>query len=65
MQVIVHELVSRVRTLDAESVLAPATFARIVEAVLEAVREESAHRKRVAEEHALENYQELTAKRRL
>lgn len=64
MEVIIHELVSRVRTLDTDSVLAPATFRRIVEAVLEAVREDSAHQKRVAEEHTLDNYQEFSAKRR-
>ena len=64
MQVIIHDLVSNVRTVDTDSVLAPATLARIVAAVLKAVREDADHQARIVEEHALENYQELTQKRR-
>jgi len=58
MQVIIDEVVSNVRALSGESVLAPETMRRIVEAVLEAVRAERDHADRVAEEGSLRNYQQ-------
>ncbi len=59
MRVCVNECKSEIRALNADSVLAPTTFACIVEAVLERVREESDHQKRAAKERTL---QELCGK---
>ena len=63
MQVIIHELLSKVRALDGDSMLAPATMARIVEAVLDAMRAETDHQQHIAEEQSLKNYQQFNQHR--
>jgi hypothetical protein len=50
MQVIIDEVISRVRAIDGRSALAPETMRAIVETVLAAVREEMAHDQRVQRE---------------
>lgn len=55
MQVIIDEVISRVRAIDGRSALAPETTRAIVEMVLAAVREEMAHDERVRNERALDN----------
>jgi hypothetical protein len=52
MQVIIDEVISRVRTIDGRSALAPETMRAIVDAVLAAVREEMAHDERVRQERS-------------
>jgi hypothetical protein len=52
MQVIIDEVVSRVRAIDGRSALAPETMRAIVDTVLAAVREEMAHDRRVRQERA-------------
>lgn len=47
MQVIIDEVISRVRAIDGRSALAPETMRAIVDTVLAAVREEMAHDQRV------------------
>jgi hypothetical protein len=54
MQVIIEEIISNVRAMDRDSVLAPDTLRQIVEACLRAVREERAHGERSAEERAVD-----------
>jgi hypothetical protein len=46
MQVEIQEIVSTVRTVDGESLLAPQTLARIVAAVLAAMEARTAHDER-------------------
>jgi hypothetical protein len=55
MQVIIDEVVSRVRAVDGRSALAPETMRAIIEKVLECVREEMAHDERVRRERATNN----------
>ena len=55
MQVIIDEVVSRVRAIDGRSALAPETMRAIVEMVLAAVREEAAHEERVRCERSVNN----------
>ncbi|WP_413935792.1 hypothetical protein [Nitrospira sp. BLG_1] len=50
MQVIIDEVISRVRAIDGRSALAPETLRAIVDTVLAAVREEMAHDQRVMRE---------------
>ena len=50
MQVIIDEVISRVRAIDGRSALAPETLKTIVDTVLAAVREEMAHDQRVMRE---------------
>lgn len=50
MQVIIDEVISRVRAIDGRSALAPETLRAIVDSVLAAVREEMAHDERVMQE---------------
>lgn len=50
MQVIIDEVISRVRAIDGGSALAPETMRAIVDTVLAAVREEMAHDQRVTRE---------------
>jgi len=50
MQVIIDEVISRVRAIDGGSALAPETMRAIVDTVLAAVREEMAHDQRVMRE---------------
>ncbi len=58
MQVIINELVSKVRAIDGQSVLSPSTLQRIVETVLEAVQQDEDHTQRTSEERSLNNYQQ-------
>ncbi len=60
MAVIIEELVSHVRAVDSESLLAPATLARLVEAVMQAIDDNDAVRERVSEEQSLLNAQQLS-----
>jgi len=55
MQVIIDEVVSRVRAIDGASALAPETMRSIVDAVMAALREEMAHDRRICEERSLDN----------
>lgn len=64
MQVIINELVSKIKLLDGGSMLSPETLNRIVAAVMEAVREEQDHQQRVKDEHSLENVHERAERRR-
>ncbi len=50
MDVQIGEMVSTVRAVDGESLLSPQTMARIVNAVMRAVREDQEHAKRVGQE---------------
>lgn len=50
MEVIINEIVSSVRAVDSETLLAPETLNRILHAVLEAVREQQEHQDRVSAE---------------
>lgn len=60
MAVIIEELVSHVRALDSESLLAPETLARLVEAVMQAVEDKDALQQRVSDEQSLLNAQQLS-----
>jgi hypothetical protein len=52
MEVYINDIMSTVHAVDGESLLTPQTQAKIVRAVLEAVREQEEHRMRVrAEKH--------------
>jgi hypothetical protein len=53
MEVIIGEVVSNVRTVDSNSLLAPRTMQQIVTAVLEALRRRDEHDKRVREEQQI------------
>jgi hypothetical protein len=53
MDVHIGELTSTIRAVDEDSVLAPAVMERIVAAVLKAVQDAEAHRKRVEAERRL------------
>ena len=55
MQVIIDEVVSRVRAIDGASALAPETMRDIVEAVMTALRAEMAHDEQICEERSLDN----------
>lgn len=55
MQVIIDEVISRIRAIDGRSALAPETMRAIVETVLAAVREEMAHDQRVQRERGSGN----------
>ena len=63
MQVIINELVSKIKVLDGNSLLSPETLNRIVATVMEAVREELDHKQRVKDEHSLENVHERAERR--
>jgi hypothetical protein len=54
MQVIVDEIVTTVRAVDGDSVLAPKTLQAIVRAVLQAVAEQKAHERRAEAELRLD-----------
>jgi hypothetical protein len=47
MQVEINEVVSTVRAVDGDALLAPQTLSRIVSAVLKALQDVEAHRSRV------------------
>ncbi len=53
MDVHIGDIVSTVRTGDGDSLLAPQTLAKIVEAVLLAVQEQEEHRSRVRAEQRI------------
>jgi hypothetical protein len=53
MEVHINDIVSSVRTVDGDSLLAPQTLAKIVQAVLAAVREQEEHRMRVRAEQRI------------
>lgn len=55
MQVIIDEVVSRVRAVDGRSALGPETTRALVEMVLAALRQEVAHDERVRNERAVNN----------
>jgi len=55
MQVIIDEVVSRVRAIDGRSALGPETTRALVEMVLAALREEMAHDERIRTERAVNN----------
>ena len=50
MDVTINEVVSTVRTVDGDALLAPETLEKIVQAVLAAMHEHEAHQKRVQAE---------------
>lgn len=64
MEVIINELVSKIKLLDGDSMLSPDTLNRIVAVVMDAVRDEMEHGKRVDEEHSLENVHERAERKR-
>ena len=47
MDVNINDVVSTIRTVDSDALLAPQTLAKIVQVVLQAVREQEAHRVRM------------------
>jgi hypothetical protein len=53
MEVNISEVVSTVRAVDGDSVLAPETLARIVRAVMQAMNERDEHRSRVHAEQRI------------
>jgi hypothetical protein len=53
MEVNIGEVVSSVRAVDGDSLLAPKTLEKIVEAVLQAVREQEEHRARTRAERQI------------
>lgn len=58
MQVIIEEVVSRIRTVGGGAGLSAETLNSIVSAVVEAVEEKQKHRENLDEEHSLRNYQQ-------
>lgn len=58
MQVIIEEVVSRIRAIEGGGNISPSTLRTIVSAVMEAVDERDRHRDNVNEEHSLRNYQQ-------
>lgn len=53
MEVHIADVVSTIRTVDGEALLAPATMERIVRAVLRAIEEREAHQERVRAEQRI------------
>ncbi len=64
MQVIINELVSKLKLLDGNSMLSPETLNQIVATVMEAVKEDIEHKQRVEDEHSLENVHERAERKR-
>jgi len=58
MQVIIEEVVSRIRTTEGGAGLSPETLRTIVSAVVTALEERQRHRENLDEEHSLRNYQQ-------
>ncbi|MCP4925665.1 MAG: hypothetical protein GY916_06960 [Gammaproteobacteria bacterium] len=58
MQVIIEEVVSRIRAMDGGAGLSADTLRSIVDAVVSAVEEKQRHHENVDEEHSLRNYQQ-------
>jgi hypothetical protein len=50
MEVHINDIVSTVHAVDGDALLAPQTLAKIVQAVLEVMREQEEHRMRVRSE---------------
>lgn len=53
MEVHIGDIVSMVRAVDGDSLLTPQTLSKIVQVVLEAVREQEEHHKRVRAEQRI------------
>lgn len=53
MDIHIGEVVSNMRAVDGDALLSPQTLEKIVEAVLQAVREQEAHRARVEAERRI------------
>jgi hypothetical protein len=53
MEVHIGDIVSTVRAVDGDSLLTPQTLSKIVQVVLEAVREQEEHHKRVCAEQRI------------
>ena len=53
MEVHIADVVSTIRTVDGEALLAPATMERIVRAVLRAIEEREAYQERVRAEQRI------------
>ena len=58
MQIMIEEVVSRIRAIEGGSSLSAETLRTIVSAVLDAVDQKKTHTDRVDEEHSLRNYQQ-------
>jgi len=58
MQVIIDEVVSRIRTVGGGENLSAETLRTIVSAVMEAVEGKQQHEENVSEEHSTRNYQQ-------
>lgn len=58
MQIIIEEVVSRIRAIDGGAGLSAETMTSIVEAVVSAVEQKQRHRENLDEEHSLRNYQQ-------
>jgi hypothetical protein len=58
MQVIIEEVVSRIRAMEGGSAMSAETLRSIVSAVVDAVEQQQRHSDKVDEEHSLRNYQQ-------
>jgi len=58
MQIIIEEVVSRIRTMNGGAGMSAETLRSIVAAVVEAVEQQQRHDENVNEEHSLQNYQQ-------
>jgi hypothetical protein len=58
MQVIIDQVVSRIRTVDGDTALSPQTLAQIVAAVLRAIEDRERETAREDEELSQRNYQQ-------
>jgi hypothetical protein len=58
MQVIIDQVVSRIRTVDGDTALSPRTLAQIVGAVLRAIEDRERETAREDEELSQRNYQQ-------
>ena len=58
MQIMIEEVVSRIRAVSGGAGLSSETLQSIVSAVLESVEEREKHRDNISEEHSLQNYQQ-------
>ena len=58
MQVIIEEVVSRIRTMQGGASMSAETLRSIVAAVVDAVEQQQRHGEKVDEEHSLRNYQQ-------
>ena len=58
MQVIIEEVVSRIRTMDGGAGISAETLRSIISAVVDAVEQQQKNNDNVDEEHSLRNYQQ-------